>query len=519
MDQLSDLNRLWTSLSRRADLATDRQRLEASYVPPMAESVSLDTTESSVMFGRRGMGKTHALLHLERERSRAGDAVVLVDMRVLGSNSGIYDSPDAPFATRATRLLVDLVETVHESLYQSAISDGDNNLSGQLHVLGPALDALANAATEVRVTGTIELTEESSHSDLSTRGSRSTGGFAKGMPSGSFTLSSGTEKGSQSKLLVSRQGTVDYHIHLGTLSKAVRQVCGAIGDRRLWLLIDEWAEIPYELQPTLADLLRRTFYTCPGVTTKITAIEHRSCFRFAKSDSSYIGIELGSDTGESINLDDSQTIKSSTSAAEAFMSTLLAQHFSAMLDATRSKQSLGGSEVLNASFSEGALQTLILASEGNPRDALNLVAKAARQARDRVISKRHVLEAAHDYFWNTKYKNIDGQATLERLFSEIMQNSLTRGKRTFLVTRGDAKERSYHKLYDERLIHIVRTGIRPASASGQTYDGYAVDFGSYADRQLSGSLRWSNDGWISASSFFADTEAPNWRAGVIPRRP
>jgi hypothetical protein len=518
MDKLSDVNRLWTSLGRRADLAADRSQLEASYVPPLHERVSLSTVETSVVFGRRGMGKTHALLHLERDRRDAGDAVVLVDMRLLGSNAGIYDHPEVAFSVRATRLLVDLIETMHETLYVAALAEGEQGLAGRLHVLGPALDQLANAATEIRVSGTISLTEEASGSEVTRRSLSASGEITGRRAGGRLEAGRGRETTREARLQVSRQGTAEYHIHLGTLSKAVRAVCTALGERRLWILIDEWAEIPYELQPTLADLLRRTFFTCSGVTTKITAIEHRSSFRAARPDkSSYIGIELGSDTGETLNLDDSQGIKSSASDAETFMTALLALHFESMAEATGVGGHLDRQQLLEDSFAPGALQTLVLASEGNPRDALNLVAKAAREAQDRLIGTREVLSAAHDYFWNTKYKNIEGQRKLERLFADIMQNSLTRGKRTFLVVRGDAKQALYHKLYDERLIHIVRTGVRPASASGQTYDGYAIDFGSYADRILSGVLRWANDGWTSAGNFFNDADAPGWRTGVMPR--
>ena len=125
----------------------------------------------------------------------------------------------------------------------------------------------------------------------------------------------------------------------------------------------------------------------------------------------------------------------------------------------------------------------------------------------------HVLTAAHDYFWNTKYKNIKGQRGLERLFGEIMRSSLERGRRTFPVQRGDKQQAVYHRLYDERLIHLTHAGVRPASATDQVFDGYVVDFGSYADRMLSGNLRWANDGWADAHRFFNDNDAPSWRAG------
>lgn len=515
MDGLSDLNRGWASLSRRADLVEDPDRLVAAYVSPLEQGATLQTRESSVVYGRRGAGKTHALLHLQQVERSAENVVVFIDMRILGSNAGIYDNPEVPFANRATRLLIDLIETVHDALFQAALSAESGGLGHLLHQLGPALDDLGQAGTEIQVTGTISITEEKS-TEVAKNSTSYTGGITAGKPTATISHTRSTGPEVQSKLQTSRQGTAEYHIHLGTLSRAVRAVCSALDGKRLWLLIDEWAEVPYELQPTLADLLKRTFFTCAGVTVKITAIEHRSLFRSPKPDGhSYIGLELGSDTGETVSLDERQAIRGSTSEMEAFIPTLLAQH---MATSGFVPSSISLPELLEKSFTDGAVSTLVLASEGNPRDSLNLVAKAARNAGAGRISPRHVLEAAHDYFWNTKYKNIEGQRNLERLFSEIMAASLSRGKRTFLVLRGDARRSLYHKLYDERLIHLIRAGVRPASASGQTYDGYALDYGSYADRVLSGTLRWTNDGWTNANSFFTDGESPNWKTGVMPRR-
>ncbi|MGH3397467.1 MAG: hypothetical protein ACRDPO_22520 [Streptosporangiaceae bacterium] len=102
---------------------------------------------------------------------------------------------------------------------------------------------------------------------------------------------------------------------------------------------------------------------------------------------------------------------------------------------------------------------------------MNLVSKAARAAASRVISARDVLQAAHQYFWNTKYKNIEGERPLENLFQGLLKQSLERGRRTFLV----------------------------------------------ADRVLGGSLRWTNDGWPSNRSFFVDDQDPEWRDAIVDR--
>jgi hypothetical protein len=68
-----------------------------------------------------------------------------------------------------------------------------------------------------------------------------------------------------------------------------------LGAPRIWLLIDEWSELPVELQPYLADLLRRTVLPISGVTLKLAAIEHRSNFVILKGKGDYVGLELSAD--------------------------------------------------------------------------------------------------------------------------------------------------------------------------------------------------------------------------------
>ncbi len=516
-DNLSDINRTWTALRRRADRVPDLQHLheafvEADYFSPASEA------DSMVLFGRRGAGKTHTLLELDRVVRDNGDIPVYIDMRRLGSNAGIYDNPEMPFATRASRLLIDLIEVVHENLFELSLSDKISDLD--LSKLGPALDELGDASTHIRVNGTISWSRGAS-TKISRQNSRGVTArlsrFDAGVDVGSFTSQ---DQSDASSVAVTREGIEEFYIHLGSLEGAVERVCGALDGRSLWLLIDEWSEaIPYELQPVLADMLRRTFMRVPYVTVKIMAIEHRSNFRQSTGRGGYVGLELGADTAETVSLDESLTIGHDASHAADFLRKLLCEHFLAV---ARERDQAGlamltADQVVQFSFHEGAFTTLVHASEGNPRDAMNLVSKAGRAAGSRVISPADVLKSANQYFWTTKYKNIEGEVALESLFQELLQQSLKRGRRTFLVARSDRRRPLYNKLYDQRLIHLLKSGIRSPSEAA-AFDGYAVDFGSYADRVLGGSLRWTNDGWASARSFFVDDQDPEWREAIIQRR-
>lgn len=172
---------------------------------------------------------------------------------------------------------------------------------------------------------------------------------------------------------------------------------------------------------------------------------------------------------------------------------------------------------ITLSFEPRVFDLLVLASEGNPRDAINLTSKAARKASGRLVSREDVLQASEDYFWNTKYKNIEGTRELEKVFEEFMTSSLSRGMRTILFERSDKRRVAVDRLNDHRLIHLIRSGLRPLSG-GTLYDAYAIDFGSYAQRILRNEMRWGNDGFASPLRFQLDEDAEPWREAVLRRK-
>src|SRR5690349_17936707 len=59
-----------------------------------------------VLYGRRGAGKTHALLYLAEQVRQNGDIAVHIECHRLGSNNSIYNDQSLGVAERATRLLI-----------------------------------------------------------------------------------------------------------------------------------------------------------------------------------------------------------------------------------------------------------------------------------------------------------------------------------------------------------------------------------------------------------------------------
>jgi hypothetical protein len=127
--------------------------LDDTFVPIYQIDSLLSVPEHHILYGRRGTGKTHTLRRLERQRRLVGGAALYIDLRTVGSEAGIYGDEEIPIPSRATTLLVDVAGAIHEGILDLALSDED--LARNLHELGPALDSLGDAATEVRVQGSV----------------------------------------------------------------------------------------------------------------------------------------------------------------------------------------------------------------------------------------------------------------------------------------------------------------------------------------------------------------------------
>ena len=134
---------------------------------------------------------------------------------------------------------------------------------------------------------------------------------------------------SSESLRLKQSGLETLHINFGRVSIALSGLIAVLGISRVWLLLDEWSETPLDLQPYLADLVRRIILPQNAITIKIAAIEHRSQFALRKGRGEYIGVELGADVAADLNLDDFLVFESNQIKSVEFFKLLLFKHFKA----------------------------------------------------------------------------------------------------------------------------------------------------------------------------------------------
>jgi hypothetical protein len=468
------LNKALMQISKRAE-TNELEMLMSTFVDVGPLITLLETLDNQIVQGRRGTGKTHALRYLARQVEERGDWSVFVDLRQVGSSGGLYADSSIPISERGTRLLLDVLAALQSELVDHALIEADrSDMSGALL----ALDHLADEITQVRVVGEAEeeqrVREQSGRSsDLGIEVSRASIGV---------TASRASTTTAEGEVRTKRTGVERHYVHFGAVGTHTRALVEALDGRRIWLLLDEWSALPIELQPILADLIRRSLFPTAGIVVKIAAIEHRSQFSLLRPAGDYIGIEVGADVSANVDLDDFMVFGNNADQAQVFFRELLFRHVAAVLsDSDGANVPDSSSAFLAAAFTQAsAFDELVRAAEGVPRDAINVVSLAAQQAQDDRISVNDIRSAARRWYQRDKEAAVATNESAERLLNWIVDRviGLKRTKGFLLDPRG-FMDPGVRALYDARVLHLLRRGISSRDSPGVRFNAYALDFGCY----------------------------------------
>ena len=464
-------------LTKRAE--NNQLNLVDSFVDIGAVLPILQTVESQVLFGRRGTGKTHVLSYLNQLVSQEGKCSVMLDMRLIGSTGGIYADPNITLQERATRLLSDTLGAIHEKILETIIESDSE--AYDLSILGPLLDRFVEASTEVVIEGEVtqEVGGEYNASQQVSAGFNVSPGGAE--PLG-MNLGANRGESATSSYRNAISGNARLRVHFGALGQASRNLVARLPGRELWVILDEWSEVPLDLQPFLADLLRRTLFPIPGVAVKIAAIGQRSNFRVVDGAAGYIGIEIGADAAPGINLDEFLVFDNEAEAAKNFFKELVFRHLKAVGVTNFDAEYPISDRLINDMFTQAnAFDEFVRSSEGVPRDAINILGMAAQRAGDGKISVPDVRVAAKNWYLRGKQQAVSSRQQAMELLNWIIDEVIQhRQARAFLVP-SDLKDELLDFLYDARVLHITKEGVSAQDIPGRRFNVFSIDYGCYVD--------------------------------------
>ena len=123
----------------------------------------------------------------------------------------------------------------------------------------------------------------------------------------------------------------------------------------------------------------------------------------------------------------------------------------------------------------------VRAVEGVPRDALNLIAKVVTKAFGQQIAMSHVRSGARDWYNQDKAAVIRNDQMLADLLQHIIAEVIgSRRARAFLLS-STARHSGVDKLFDSRLLHVLKKNVSSNDKPGARYDVYKIDYGCYVD--------------------------------------
>ena len=476
---MREINTALLKLAKRAE-TYERRHLIDSFVDIGPLFTLLSNPDSQILFGRRGTGKTHVLAYLSSELTDNGIVAVQLDMRTIGSAGGIYSDSRLSIAERATRLLVDTLCAIHDQVLSKVLDHAEEL---DLSKLGPLLDKFIEASTEVVVEGGIQIEESTGLSQKLTE-NRAVGVSSNVDSFGvSGELSTETLSHSSESASTRREGKERLRVHFSSVGNELKNVVNSLPGSTLWIILDEWSELPLDLQPYLADLLRRTILPIKGVSVKIAAIEQRCRFRISSPDAGHIGIEVGADVAASVNLDEFLVFDNNAEQAKNFFQELLFKHVAAMVQETDEfNLPTTSSKFINATFTQKvAFEEFARSAEGIPRDAINIIGIAAQKALDSQISLPDIRVAARTWYSRAKQQAVatknDAQDLLNWIIDEVIQH---RQAKAFLLST-DVQDELIDFLYDARVLHLIKQGVSAQDIPGKRFNVYSLDYGCYVD--------------------------------------
>jgi hypothetical protein len=135
------------------------------------------------------------------------------------------------------------------------------------------------------------------------------------------------------------------------------------------------------------------------------------------------------------------------------------------------------------------------------RDALNLAAKIATQAFGQRVAMQHVRGAARDWYNQDKAAAIRSSPELNDLLAHIVEKVIgNRRARAFLFP-SNVRHAGIEKLFDSRLLHILKKNVSSHDQPGARFDVYKIDYGCYVDlintaKAPQGLFETENEGFI-----------------------
>lgn len=406
--------------------------------------------QNNIIFGRRGAGKSSLLSTLAKQDESVSVRVNLEDLK------GIT------FPNILIQILLQVLDSlVHEVCQRSWF-------------ISPARWRIRRRGNELINLLRRRLTDDDIE-EMAVR-DRQASRASLGLTPGAASASLGADSEVEVSKTIQRDKLVFMQTLLPDLKSFIVRVGAVLGNRPVFLVLDDFYFVRKAEQPHCIDYFHRLTKDT-DLFLKVATIKHRSRI-YSRGNGPPIGVELGADV---LELDLDYTLDRFNDL-QSFMRQLL-------VDAAEdAKVEL---EIDDLFAGQGFTQ-LCLASGGVPRDFLNLFAKlGSRIAAGEIdrIGKVDVNETAIEASQG-KFSALSDDAGSDRgvleHYLDLIKAYVYSTKRTnaFLISKPRLNEhpmeaQAIRELVDLRFLHLADGNISAAPSDGLRYEAYMLDVGLY----------------------------------------
>ena len=472
-----------------------------------AHTIFMDTLKArhnQIIYGRRGTGKTHLLKRLAEEYSSnfKDDKTVPIYINGLDLKQQAQVIIERAPAV-ALCYYVEFIKLLTEKLYNFIHSTLDIDfwesfLGGPQKQTARKAQAIAKdlyefvqngeayflplgeASHEVKTLNeTLEKVEGGIHLSLSDP--KSIGWKVDVGAKG------GIENRESGVLLKRIQGTVI--LPFSQVSVKIKELLNLLKNAYLVVLFDEWSSIDNKLdiQPYLADMIKRTFSSTTQIYLKIACIPNRTLLAtpITSQNPIPIGYEEGDDITADVDLDSVVFLENDLTQFLPFFMTVLKKHMGRKLDWVKEMELSEFDKFITTEVFDKpeTFSELCQASAGIPRDFLNLfrdstLRKVNRQdanQQDASIKLVDIRDTAAKLF-ETKRKSFPREAKELTLLNKIYRQIIAKNKTYFFLLPEDPLRSEIEMLWTERLIHKIPAKYYDRETD-ITYIYYQIDYG------------------------------------------
>jgi hypothetical protein len=431
---------------------------------------NINNVNNQVIYGRRGSGKTHLLKALQEKINLAFE----VDCRLsiyIDARSILPHSSSSTAESVALRIFQSIVQSIVTALSSKSRATFGRKLSAVRNLeLTPQIQLeLKKINVEVngrvlKKLGDLEVVDRApSKKAIRSNSSRATG------------IATRVARANVDSVI---------GISVGEVSSSLQALTNSLGVKRVIFLIDEWSEIPAEVQKHLAELIKRVFISSK-FTFKIAAIPNRTDLGHKTSEKFY-GLEDGGDIF-GYQLDNRYIFEIDKAKTRNFFNDLLYKHMSAIdlnvVNAIIKASGKSAASFINVFLTNKALGELCIASAGIPRDFINLFIHSYDQFKAgsaKHISVKNVRSATSGWYETDKKKQVD-EHEIEKVLLQAIVEEIVMRKNSSHFMLGEKHSSNPHilSLIDFRVLHLRKKGYSHRDIPGETFNVYSIDYGCY----------------------------------------